>query len=259
MSRALARLRDAFQDPLLVKGSQGMALTARAKDLYLPLQHILRDITNMVTIPAISPQTMRGEIVMMTRDYQLATILPAVIKHITSEAPLLHLSITSQIGDDLSPLEHHTADFALTGTESNSASLHRHKLFDESFVCMVANHHPVIAQGLDLDTYLQLKHCLVSITNYGLGYVDTQLAAMGLDREIVVRVPHFLAVAHIIEQSDLIVTLPRRLGDLLSKNNKLTVLPAPLPIPGFPVYLYWHSRNHDNPCLRWIRDVIKGI
>lgn len=257
MSRALARLRDTFQDPLLVKGTRGMELTARAIDIYQPLQHILHEITNIVTTSSVNPADMRGDIVLATRDYELATILPSIISQITTEAPNLRLSIISQIGDDLSPLEHQSVDFILSGTDKTSATLHRYTLYEESFVCLVANSHPILQRGIDLESYVKMKHCLVTITNFGLGYIDMLLAEKNLKRNVVIRVPHFLAASHIVEHSDLIVTLPRRLGELLTKNTKVTLLEPPLKIPQFPIYLYWHSLNQNNPVHQWIRDVIR--
>lgn len=69
-------------------------------------------------------------IVLATRDYELATILPAVISQITTEALHLRLSVISQVGDDLSKLEHQNVDFVLSGTDKMFAILHRYSLYE---------------------------------------------------------------------------------------------------------------------------------
>lgn len=256
-SRALARLRDMFQDPLLVKGTREMLLTARAHDLYQPLQHILNDIKAIMSPPSINPATMHGEVVIATRDYELAAILPKVINRIAVESPNLKLRVAPLIGDNLSSLENHNIDFILSATDSKAATLHRYTIYKESFVCLAAKDNPAIQEGMNLETYLNARHCLVTISGFGLGIVDTLLAQKGLKRNIVVRIPHFLAVAHIITGSDLLVTLPRRLGELLSKQEKIALMNPPLKIPYFPIYLYWHARNQNNPIHRWIKKVIQ--
>lgn len=257
MSRALGRLRESFQDPLLVKGVGGMSLTARAIALYDPLQNILREISHILTPPSLDLATMQGNIVIATRDYELATILPKVISQTTLKAPNLTLSIVPLIGDDLSPLEHHNVDFVLAGTDKVSASLHRTTLYKESFICLVSKNNPITKQKMDLDTYIKMKHCFVTITSFGVGYVDTLLAQKNLKRNIVVRVPHFLAASHIVADSDLIVTLPRRLGELLSKHENITLIDPPLNTPQFPIFLYWHTRNQDSLIHKWLRNAIK--
>ncbi len=257
MSRALTRLRETFQDPLLVKGARGMVLTARAIDLYHPLQNILREISNIVSTPSIDPATMQGEIVIATRDYELAAVLPKVIGQATLDAPHLKLSIVPLSGDDLGPLEHHNVDFVLAGTDKTTSTLHRYTLYEEDFVCLISRNNPVMHRKMDLETYVSMKHCLVTIKNFGLGYVDTLLAKRNLKRNVVVRIPHFLAASHIIADSELVVTLPRRLGELLSINEKIVLVAPQFNIPRFPVFLYWHARNQNNPIHKWLRMIIR--
>ena len=83
--------------------------------------------------------------------------------------------------------------------------------------------------------------------------VDNVLAQKGLSREIAVRIPHFLAASYIVADSDLIVTVPRKVGMLLAHQKKVALLEAPLKIPSFPIYLYWHARNQNNPIHKWLR------
>jgi DNA-binding transcriptional LysR family regulator len=257
MSRALARLRVMFQDPLLVKGSSGMILTTRAKDLYQPLQNILREITHIVSPPSFDPATMQGEIVIATRDYELATILPKIIAKVTTAAPHLKLSIIQMIGDDLSLLEKQKADFVLAGTDSQSAALHRYVLLQEKFSCILSSTNPVLREGMNLETYLQMKHCLVTISSFGVSMADTILAQKKLKRNIVIRVPNFLAVPHIVAESDLIATLPHRLCELISEQKKVKIVDPPIKIPHFSIYLYWHIRNQENPIHKWFRKLVK--
>jgi len=257
MSRALARLRIMFKDPLLIKGSTGMMLTVRAQDLYQPLQSILRDITHIVAPPTFDPKTMHGEIVIAARDYELATILPKVITKVTTLAPHLKLSVLQLFGDNLSLLEHQ-ADFALAGTESKSATLHRTTLFEEKFSCIQSRKNSTIHQKMNLKKYLQMKHCLVTISSFGLSIVDQILAQKKLKRNVVIRVPHFLAVSHIVAHSDLVATLPHRLCELISQQENIVLLDPPLKIPTFPIYLYWHVRNQENPMHKWFRELIKN-
>lgn len=74
-------------------------------------------------------------------------------------------------------------------------------------------------QGLSLETYITLKHCLITTTNFGLGIVDTMLAQKNFKRKIVLRVSQFLAIPYIIADSDLLVTLPRPMAELFSKER----------------------------------------
>lgn len=257
MSRALARLREVFNDPLLVRGANGLDLSARANDIYQPLLNVFSEIHHIMTPSFSQPEMMQGEITIATRDNEMVTILPQVLNCISKEAPGLTFRIISLVGDDLSPLEQNKVDFIMTGTDSKSATLCRSILYKEDFVCLVATNNPV-AQHFTLEEFVKMNHCLVSITGFGPGLVDTILAQKGLQRKIVIMVPHFLAASYIVANTDLVVTLPRRVGLLLSQHKKITVLEPPIKIPSFCIYLYWHIRNQNNPTHTWLRKIIRG-
>ena len=58
LSHKLRQLRELLDDPLLVRGGQGMVRTARAEALMEPLQHSLRALHNALQPPrAFDPKT----------------------------------------------------------------------------------------------------------------------------------------------------------------------------------------------------------
>ncbi|EKD71229.1 MAG: transcriptional regulator, LysR family [uncultured bacterium] len=215
-------------------------------------------IHQIITPPSSLPSAMQGEIVIATRDNEMVSILPQVINIISKEAPGLTLRIVPLIGDDLSPLEHNKVDFIMTGTDSKSATtLCRSTLYKEDFVCLVSSNNPV-TKSFTLEKFVNMKHCMVSITGFGPGFVDTALAQKGLERKISITVPHFLAASYIVASTDLVATLPRKVGQLLSQQKKITLLEPPIKIPSFSIYLYWHIRNQNNPTHKWLRKIIRA-
>ena len=257
MSRALARLRTMFKDPLLVRSTHGLCLTSRADEIYQPLRSILTDINQLIIPQSFIPSLIEKEIIIATRDYETTMILPKIINIVAKEAPGISIRVISLLGDDLSPLECQEVDFVLAGSESKASTLCRYTLFKENFVCLVSKNHPISQSHLTLKEYLSMKHCLVTIKNVGHGVVDTILNQKKLKRRITVRVPHFLAAAHVVAESDLIITLPFHLGQYLSQQMKIVMLKPPIKLPSFPIYLYWHIRNQHNPINKWLRQIIR--
>ncbi|HEY4000137.1 MAG TPA: LysR family transcriptional regulator [Candidatus Xenobia bacterium] len=257
MSRALQRLRDMFEDPLLVRGSGSrMILTARAEALYQPLQSVLQDVGHLIAAPTLEPSEMRGEVVVATRDYEMTVLLPRMIQALSQKAPGLNLSLRPMVGDDLSPLEENRVDFVVAGSDRTTATLLRRTLIEETFVCVVAADHPAAGHPLTLERYLGMKHCVVSFSEHHTpGFVDRYLAERGHQRNIRVRVPYFLAAAQIVSASDLVTTLPRGLGLHLARHHQLKTLDLPFPAPSFSIYLYWHVRNQSNPIHAWLRQM----
>lgn len=256
MSRALARLRKTFNDPLLVRTSSGLCLTSRASDLQAAVHNILSDIQNIICAPSSNPREMRGEITIGARDYEVATVLPKVIQQITEQAPGLKLNIISLTGDNLDPLERNEVDFILSATESQSATLCRKLLFKDDFICMVSKKNSLADKTLTLDDFLQLNHCMTTISGFGPGLVDLELAKLGLQRNVVVRTSQFLCVSHLIAHSDLIVTLPRKMGELLSQQGHTSLCEVPISMEPFPIFLYWHIKHQTNPIHQWLRQSV---
>ena len=258
MSHALSRLRKTLQDPLLVRDASGLCLTARAYELQLPLKNVLTEINQIISPPTEDPRYMTGVVTIAARDYEIATILPHVIQQITNDAPNLKLNIITTTDDHLGILEHNKVDFVLTGSESKSATLCRHVLFQEDFVCMIAANSIDTLDNITLEKYLELKHCMVTISGFGHGVVDFALCELWLQRDVVVRVPYFLCAAYIISHSNLIVTLPRRIANLLNQ-PQIKLFEPPLQLETFPIYMYWHVKNQGNPVHKWVRQVIRSV
>ena len=259
MSRALQRLRLMFKDALLVKGTGGLTLTARAEELKKPLQSILNEISHIITAPTIDPKDMRGELVIATRDYEMAAILPDVIRQVIDQAPGLTIKVVPLVGDDLSPLERNEVDFVVAGTDRTTATLSRAVLLKENFICVVAAGNPCTRQKFTVNKYVDMRHCLITITESRAGIVDTYLADRGMRRKAAVRMPYFtLAHSAVVANSDLIVTLPRSLGMLLAKQKGLTTIELPFKVRDFTIFLYWHVRNQNNPMHVWLRDCFRA-
>jgi DNA-binding transcriptional LysR family regulator len=254
MSRSLHKLRTIFNDPLLVRSANGLCLTSRAHGLQSQLQGILNDIKDMLEPPSQNPAQMKGEITIATRDYEIATVLPKVIQQVTQHAPDLKISIMTLTNENFDLLEMQEVDFIITASESDSATLHRKMLFEDDFVCLLSADNPIEPHELTLKKFIELKHGMISISGFGPGIVDLELAKNNLQREVMLRTSHFLCIPYLIVNTNLIITLPRKLGELLRQQANIKLLEAPLPIAAFPVYLYWHIKNHNNPVHQWLRN-----
>lgn len=91
VSRALARLRESLNDPLLVRTAQGYALSARAASMQVELAEVLRSIDRMIAKPIFDPATDRGVIKMTGLDLELALYVPQLVQRMRKLAPFMHL------------------------------------------------------------------------------------------------------------------------------------------------------------------------
>lgn len=81
----------------------------------------------------------------------------------------------------------------------------------------------------------------------------------GQDRHVVLRVPHFLAGAMPVADSDMILTLPSRLARRLADRLPLALLALPLRVAPLAPAMIWHERFHGDPAHAWVRQQLVDV
>lgn len=255
-SRALARLRALFGDPLLVEGAGGYLLSARAETLRPSLRTALADLGGLLQPEAFDPATAKGRIRLVMPDLLAAVLMPHLLGHLTTDAPGLDLEVLPPSAQLFETLEDDRADAIIGLIETAPAAIRRRNLFDERMVTLMRQDHPVASRELTLDRFLSLDHIVVSITGIGTTPVDNCLQRIGHSRRIKVRVPSFFTALEIAAHSDLVVTLPACLADTALAQGRFATSPPPLELGVMPMSLCWHARHHDSQRHRWLRQAI---
>ena len=126
-------------------------------------------------------------------------------------------------------------------------------VFSQTYLCMVRAAHPRIGSAISIKAFREARHAVVAAQGTGHGIVEAVFERAGIEPDVRVRLPHFLSVPMVIAETDLIVTVPERLGEAFAKILPVRLLPHPLKIPSFQVNQYWHRRFHQDPANQWLR------
>jgi DNA-binding transcriptional LysR family regulator len=276
VSHALRRLRALLDDPLLVGGRAGMALTPRAAQLVLPVRGALLALGRALATPAaFEPRTTTRAFTLSCPDlFDLLTV-PALMAGLQAEAPGVDLVIVPpdvrRLSERLSAGE---VDVAVRPRVAGlpdlepavaEAGLVRKTLFEDRYVCLLRRGHPALAPSsrsgrprrLTLATYVALGHVLVSPSGEGPGPVDALLAQQGLRRRVALRVHHFASALAAVAASDLVLTGPTALTRLEAPG--LTPTPVPLAMPPHSIDLVWHERYTQDPGHAWLRGLLARV
>ena len=260
VSHALARLRKVAGDPLFVRTKKGMEPTPRARELYVPLAGSLSGIREALAAPAaFDPATVSRTFLLSMSDYCGMVILPALMRELGQRAPGVRIEISPLASDRTQEGLESGAFELVAGNRDVGSGVYRKRIFQDDFVCMVRKEHPAIGASLDLSTYLSLSHALFSPRERGDRLVGKTLGGMGLRRKVALRVPHILVIPKVVETTDLLVTLPRRLAASFESQERFRLLPPPVAIPPLTLMLYWHERVNNDPANRWLRSTIAGL
>jgi LysR family nod box-dependent transcriptional activator len=88
MSGALRRLREHFENELLVRVGRQMELTPRARSLAIPVREaLLKAETALNTEPSFDPGTAKGAVRVAMSDYTSLVLLPRLMQILAAEAP----------------------------------------------------------------------------------------------------------------------------------------------------------------------------
>lgn len=255
VSNALARLRERLQDPLFERSTGGMLPTARAKALADPIRHALTTLE----------QGLRGddpfdfaraerEFVIAVEDYSESVILPGFIHWLAKLAPSVRIRIRAEVSAALkNELRDGSVDLALDYFPLQGASFNNHCVLTETLMCLSRRDHPCLTEPMTLETYLAMRHIVLGTSSNARPMIDLALSKRGLQRQIAVTVPHFISMPAMVQSTDMICTLPRRMALLYADNFRVKSHQLPVRVPHFPVYLICHELQTADAGHQWLR------
>jgi DNA-binding transcriptional LysR family regulator len=260
VSVALAKLRHQFGDPLFVRTSEGMVPTPLGEGLVRPVRTVLEALDALtghrdLFDPLTSDRTFR---ICMTDISQLV-LLPRLWETLQRTAPRIRIDVLPLSTDMAQMLESGDADLALGFMPQLEAGFYQTALFKQTFVCMVSAHHPRIQSELTLQDFATEDHAVISSSGSAPLLIDQELERLGINRRITLKIPNFIGAALVVEHTDLLITIPERLGEVLKGRGALRTFPVPFQLPGYEVKQHWHERYHNDPGAQWLRRLIAEL
>ena len=259
MSRALARLREATGDPLLVRAGRGLVPTPRALELRGRVGQLVEEgIAMLRPAAALDLGRLERTFTLRTREGFVDNFGAELVARVAAAAPGVRLFFMPKLDKSSTLLREGAVDLE-TGvvTETTSPELRAQILFRDHAVGVVRPGHPFCQGELTPERYASGGHVAVSRRGEAKGRVDQALAELGLERSIATLVGSFAAALALARSSDLIATVPEKhTGNL---RDGLFSFALPFATPEIPVYLLWHPRLDADPAHRWLRDEVRAV
>lgn len=262
-SNALARLRNLTKDVLFIRTAAGIRPTPTAIVLHQKLRPTLQQIQSVLLEKSIfDPEVSDRTFAIGMSDNLGSTLLPNLMHRLQALAPRISVQIRAGNRQKLLSLLDDGQLDLVCGVFHEKIAWHReHLLFKEDFVCVCRKDHPVIQKTLSLDEYLSVSHLLISLKEDRIGLVDSLLSKRDLKRHIALSTPHFLTAPFILEKTDLIATMARRvaINFAYDRNLNLKLFPLPFSLPGFSVFMRWHQSTESSPACQWLRMIVLEV
>lgn len=257
MSRALARLREATGDPLLVRAGRGLVPTPRALELRERVGQLVQDGSAVLRpVEKLDLKRLVRTFTLRTSDGFVENFGPGLIARVGREAPGVQLRFVQKQDKDSTPLRDGTVDLE-TGVvgKITSPEVRTQALFRDRFVGVVRKGHALSKGKITPARYASGRHVLVSRRSIDRGPIDEALELLGLVREIVTVVGGFATALALARSSDLIASVPERhTGNLRAGMHSFSL---PVVLPEITVSLLWHPRMDADSAHRWLRQCVR--
>jgi len=268
MSNGLKRLRTLFKDPVLVRTSDGMVPTERARMLAPVIRKILLELEEALQgEEEFNEQSSQRVFRIMASDYAASTLLPSLLRKINKLAPSVTLDIMTPSDVNFHDVEAGKIDMAINRFDELPQSFHQKTLWRDSFSCLLGADNSVVAK-FNLNSFLDAKHVWVSKTGFGvgvgmdpkdvqkLGWVDEALARLGKKRDIKVFTRNYHVAMQLALEDDLIATLPTKAALLHQNDSRYTILKPPVDIPDIELKMIWSPLLHHDASHIWFRQLV---
>ena len=255
VSNALARLRDKFDDELFIRTGSGMVPTHKTENIISDVQNALNLMQRSINEPGEFNPTSSDRVFRISLgDISEGRILPYLLEYINKNSPGIVIeSYYTDRKDIVHSLATNELNFAVDPIIPRSKDVTTQKVFSDNFVCAHRANHPLTKlKKFDLDALLDLKFINISNRKRGPAFIDTELAKLQLQRNIVLRAQHFLVTPEIVRNTDLVLVCSRS----FAKKHGLNFKELPIDLPPVEQYLIWHNSDDNDGSHIWMRELI---
>jgi len=204
-----------------------------------------------------NPREASANVRIAATDYAVATIFPNLLKKLSVEAPHIELDVRPWTESAFADLEANNLDL-IFWVQKAPAGLKSEVLFQERFVCLVREDHPIAGKTLSLTRYLQYPHIIISVMKRAQLVIDKALEEKGLERKVLMRTPYFASAVLLLKESDAILSIGKRLARTLDSFGNYRELAPPIELGTYSYLQIWHPRTDHDPILSWLRTLVKA-
>lgn len=263
LSTQLSKLRDIFDDRLLVPSDngRGMVPTERGLEIQERLRVSLDGLKDALQHQNyFDPKTSKRKFVIATNDSVFTILgLTVMAEVLNQKNSNLQMSVIAPYEQYLNErMAQGEIDLYIGDMNKMPESLKMRYLMKDRFLMAQRKEHPRGISKPSLADYCKLSHVVVSQKADFVTSIDHILASLTCQRNVVVSVSSYNQVALVLSNSDCVTTLPSQL--LNRYESSLDLIDVPFEIPAFELAMAWHPRVHEDASNVWLRkQFIKAI
>ena len=258
VSNSLGRLREYFDDELLVQIGRKMELTPRAEGLHTAVRDVLLRIESTIADqPVFDPSGSDRVFRMLASDYTQMVLAPSLLALATTAQSTVRFEFLPQVSAPDKQLERGEADLLIVPTGFMSPDHPREVLYHEDFVCVVWRGSNLAQGELTFDRYVNSGHVvMVPVGGQGQAFEGWFLKRHGVTRRVAVSTYSFVTLPVMLVGTEYIATVHARVARRLAQAFPLEIRPTPMPFDRMEQSVQWHKFRTNDPGLVWLRGML---
>jgi DNA-binding transcriptional LysR family regulator len=258
ISQAITRLRNYFGDALMVRTGRGMEPTPRAMELAISVEEILRIAHEQLDSQAMfDPLRARRSFKFLATDFGATLMLPKLVNALREEAPGVSVrAITNTPRPVKQQLEGAEVDLAVGGFSDVGDSFYQQLLFRDNYICLAGSRFKLGSPQLSKSAFRKASHVIVAPLPQGYDAVENLVRNETDQGRIAIEVPNFLSLLMVLRETDLLCTVPARVGVATGKLLGLRTYAPPFSLSSLNIRMFWHERLHRDASHRWFRGLM---
>ena len=260
VSNILNKIRQHYNDPLFLRIGNEMVPTELSKQLFPLVSEALNkvEIINNFTID-FDQATSQQQFSLAMTDVSHLVLLPKISQYLKKHAPHIRLNIRPITSETSYQMANGEIDLALGFLPQLENGFYQQQLFEQYYVVIAAKDHPrLTGDSISTAQYLAESHIDID-AGMGHYHIENELLNLELKRDILMRLPSYLGVGLVVQETDAIATVPYYLSEVLLSRGNLKIFNAPIAFPSYGVKQYWQMSCHHKTSYQWLRHMFHEI
>ena len=233
-----------------------MVPTELSKQLFPLVSEALSkvEIINNFTINFDQSTSQQKFTIAMT-DVSHLVLLPKISQYLKKHASHIRLNVRGITSETSYQMANGEIDLAIGFLPNLENGFYQQKLFEQYYVVIASKNHPRLnSNNLTIEQYLSESHIDID-AGFGHYHIENELLNLELKRNILMRLPSYLGVGLVVQETDAIATVPYYLSEVLLSRGNLQIFDAPITFPTYAVKQYWHMSCHHKTSHQWLRQM----
>jgi LysR family nod box-dependent transcriptional activator len=258
MSNALFRLREYFDDALLVKIGRRMELTPRGETLKAAVRDVLVRVEwTIASTSEFDPARSERQFNILVSDYSLATLIPSLLALCANVSDSVRFNFLHQVESPERLLDRGDVDLLIIPDEFCAKRHPSEAILEEEFCGIVWTEGKLAQRRLTKHEFFEASHVVMQPPGGAQSLETVFFKRHDIVRRNDVTTYSFTTIPQLVVGTNRIATIHRRLALHAQRTLPIKIVSLPFRLPKMKQSVQWHKYRSQDAGLIWLRGLIR--